>query len=372
MPRILLITLLALLFGFSCSSQNLAPPDKVTDGLTEEQYNLLLQHTEPFPDSTELSMALLTDDAVTFVGIRKIAGDLHSVQNSRHLFEIGSITKVFTAGLLSQMVSDNRLNLNDSVAALLPVAMRRPAQNDTAMTLLHLANHTSGLPRMPNNFFPSNPADPFADYDENALRVYLQHQQSLVSTPGGQYAYSNLGFGLLGYLLTQQSKTDYASLLHQHVTEPLGMRNTFTIVPPDLVEQVVLGRDVAGKTTQNWNIDVLAGAGAIKSSAHDMSRWLHANMYDTVATHGLWNRCQSPTFTVDEATSLGLGWHILNQDGRQVHWHNGGTGGYTAHASFDRQRMTGVVILSNVSAFSPHMNHIDQLGFGILPTLSQP
>ena len=335
------------------------------------QQDTILRYTESFPEDTELSLALLHGDSVTLVGVRRVAGELQSADNTEQLFEIGSVTKVFTAGILAGLVTDNIVQLDDPIQSLLPVALREPEREGVAMTLRHLANHTSGLPRLPDNLTINNPSDPYADYDSVALYDYLQHQQSLNATPGTQSAYSNLGVGLLGHLLTQRTETKYETLLQEYITEPLALRRTFATVPTALAEARVKGRDPVGHVTPPWNLGVLAGAGVIKSTAHDLAIWLRANLDESLPTHALWKRCQTPTFTVNEGLSMGLGWHILSMDGRTVYWHNGGTGGYRSSVAVDTENETGVVVLSNVSAFSPHAENIDALGFRLLELLNE-
>ncbi len=339
--------------------------------MTPTQQALVIEHTEAFPDSTELSLALITADSVRLVGLRNSNQRLQTVSNANKLFEIGSVTKVFTAGMLAQFVIDEETTLDAPVSALLPISLRQPERDSLVMTLRHLANHTSGLPRLPANLSPANVADPYADYDQEALYYYLQNQQSLVTSPGTQYAYSNLGFGLLGQLLTHRAKADYAALLEQYVTEPLAMSRTLAEVPWALENSLVKGRDPSGHITSNWNMGALAGAGTIKSTASDLAIWLRANLDASAPTHELWKLCQTLTFTVNENLSLGLGWHIVKNGEAAVYWHNGGTGGYTTFVAFDPVSETGTVVLSNVSAFSPHMTNIDQLGFGILTSLNE-
>ncbi len=365
-----LISFTVLLFEFSCQSQT--PESPITgeeNPLTSAQQAILTQHIEPFPDATELALALVTGDSVTWVGIRKVAGDLQMVENANHLFEIGSITKVFTAGILARLVADDSLQLDDPVLQFLPVSLRQPEQDGKKIMLRHLANHSSGLPRLPDNFSPADPSNPYADYDPSALYDYLQHQQQLITPPGEQYSYSNLGFGLLGHILTQRMESDYASLLQEYVTAPLAMDRTFVTVPSSLEDTLVPGRNPQGHVTANWDMGVLAGAGAIKSTAHDMVTWIQANINRAEPTGPLWKLSQLPTLAVSEDLSVGLGWHISTSGGKKIHWHNGGTGGYRSCVAFRAESGTGVVILSNVSAFSPQQDQIDALCFRLLETL---
>ena len=264
------------------------------------------------------------------------------------LFEIGSITKVFTSLLLADMVERGELGLDDPVAAFLPPSVQVPGSEGRQITLRDLSTHHSGLPRMPDNFAPADPDNPFADYSVEQLYQFL-HQYRLPREVGAQFEYSNLGVGLLGHALALKVGTGFEALLIERIIEPLMLSDTRITLDPEQRSRLATGHDIGGNPVPNWDLTSLAGAGALRSTTHDMLDFLMANM----------NLSESSLSTALEAThvrqngtdtpgmSIGLGWLILNASGHRIHWHNGGTGGYRTFIGFDKGRQRGVVVLSN-------------------------
>ncbi|UJP05358.1 MAG: beta-lactamase family protein [Nitrosomonas sp.] len=124
------------------------------------------------------------------------------------IFEIGSVTKVFTALLLADMVQHAEVALTDPIAKYLPEEVVVPQRGDKVITLVDLATHMSGLPRMPDHFAPVNPDNPYADYSVEQLYQFLSNHQ-LTRDIGTQWEYSNLGYGILGHILARRAGTDY-------------------------------------------------------------------------------------------------------------------------------------------------------------------
>jgi D-alanyl-D-alanine-carboxypeptidase/D-alanyl-D-alanine-endopeptidase len=152
-------------------------------------------------------------------------GDDPRVSDGETVFEIGSISKVYTGLLLCDMVQHHEVSFSDPVAKYLPPSVQIPSRNGKQITLLELAMHTSGLPRMPSNFNPKDPSNPYADYTVEQMYDFLSHYQ-LTRDPGAKYEYSNLGAGLLGHALALGAGTDYETLLRTRVTGPLHMNHT--------------------------------------------------------------------------------------------------------------------------------------------------
>ncbi|MGC1520781.1 MAG: serine hydrolase, partial [Steroidobacteraceae bacterium] len=134
------------------------------------------------------------------------------------VFEIGSITKVFTSLLLADMVQRGEVKLDDPIAKYLPASAKVPERNGHSITLVDLATHTSALPRMPANFRPKDPANPYADYTDEQLYAFLSSYE-LIRDVGAKYEYSNLGFGLLGQGLAHRAGTDYETLVETRICD---------------------------------------------------------------------------------------------------------------------------------------------------------
>lgn len=275
------------------------------------------------------------------------SGDKRAVDGNT-IFEIGSITKVFTSLLLADMVERKEVALTDPVSKYLPAEVKMPERNGRQITLEDLSTHTSGLPRLPSNMKPKDPANPYADYSVEQMYQFLSGYQ-LTRDPGSQYEYSNLGGGLLGHVLARRAGTDYGTLVRTRICEPLGMNDTRITLSPEEKARFATGYDASLKAVPAWDLPTLAGAGALRSTANDLLTFVAANL-------GYVKSPLAPAvaemLTVRRPTGMpnleiALGWHILTREDREIIWHNGGTGGFRSFIGFDPKSRTGVVVLSN-------------------------
>jgi serine-type D-Ala-D-Ala carboxypeptidase/endopeptidase len=268
--------------------------------------------------------------------------------NGDTIFEIGSATKVFTSLLLADMVQRGEVALDDPVAKYLPPGVKMPERNGRSITLLDLATHTSGLPRLPTNMTPKDPANPYADYSVEQLYQFLSAYQ-LTRDIGSQYEYSNLGGGLLGHVLARRAGMDYEMLVRSRICNPLGMSTTRITLPPEMKARLAAGHDSALGRVENWDLPTLAGAGALRSTVNDLLTFLSANLGNTKSPLGAamaaMLKVRRPTG--QPGLEVALGWHIFTTNGKEIVWHNGGTGGYRSFMGFDPKARTGVVVLSN-------------------------
>ena len=274
-------------------------------------------------------------------------GDSHPVDGDT-IFEIGSETKVFTALLLADMVQRGEVTLDDPVAKYLPQGVKMPERNGRPITLVDLATHTSGLPRLPANLAPKDPGNPYADYSVEQLHQFLSSYQ-LTRDIGSQYEYSNLGGGLLGYVLALRAGTGYEALVESRICKPLGMNNTRITLTPEMKARLAAGHNAALDTVENWDLPTLAGAGALRSSANDMLNFIAANLGYTKSplspAMAAMLKVRKPTGR--PGLEIALGWHIFTSNGKEIIWHNGGTGGYRSFMGFDPRARVGVVLFSN-------------------------
>ena len=264
------------------------------------------------------------------------------------VFEIGSVTKAFTATVLAEMVARGEVALEDSVARYLPPEVRLPSRNGKAITLLDLATHTSGLPRFPTNMNPGDDANPFADYTQEQLFAFLS-SYVLPRDPGEQYEYSNLGMALLGHALARRAGKPYEALVVDRVLGPLGMHHTRISLTPALQRRFTPGHDASLALQKPWDLPTLAGSGAFRSTARDMVRFLAAysrpagTPLEQLAPLALEPRRPAGSASV----SVGLGWHLVERNGNRFAEANGQTGGYAAFTGFNTSNATSVVVLSN-------------------------
>ena len=195
------------------------------------------------------------------------------------VFEIGSITKVFTAALLAEMAGREEVRLNQPVAELLPPGVRIPSYRGRAITLAHLAEHTAALPRLPRNFWATvtDLKNPYRDYQVVHLYEYLS-RAAIGFPPGTGVAYSNLGAGLLGHVLALRAGRPFEDLLAERVLRPLGLADTGITLSVDQAARLAPGHTFKGEPTPGWDFPSLAGAGALRSTAAEMLTFLRANL----------------------------------------------------------------------------------------------
>ncbi len=277
------------------------------------------------------------------------------------VFEIGSVSKVFTATLLADMVRRGEVSLDEPVAKLLPQSVRVPSRDGREITLLSLATHTSGLPVVPSNLAPKDPENPYADYTVELLYQFLS-SYTLPRAIGEKYEYSNLGVGLLGHALALRLGRSYEAALTERVLKPLGMKDTAVLLTPAMKARMAVGHGASGYPTENWDLPTLAGAGAIRSTLNDMLTFLATNLgtgpADIRADLDMTHTPRHDTGTLPG--QIGLAWHIRGDQAAGVVWHNGGTGGFHSFVGFDKARRLGVVVLHNSAA------NIDDIGFHLL------
>jgi serine-type D-Ala-D-Ala carboxypeptidase/endopeptidase len=264
------------------------------------------------------------------------------------IFEIGSVTKVFTSLLLEDMVQRGEVALDDPVQKFLPASVKMPEGDGRQITLVDLSTHTSGLPRLPTNLKPADPNNPYADYSVDHLYQFLSGYQ-LLRAPGSQYEYSNLGGGLLGHVLALRAGMSYEASVRSRICDPLGMKDTRITLTPEMKERFAVGHNQALEPVENWDLPTLAGAGALRSTANDMLTFLAANLGYTKSplapAMAAMLKVRRPTGM--PGLEIALGWHVRTVDGKEIVWHNGGTGGYRSFMGFDPAARTGVVALSN-------------------------
>jgi len=350
---------LFLVVEISCSPVRPKEPVKLPvldtqNSLDSSQAQAVFDRAQHFPNGTQLSLCIMSGDSEKYIGIERRNDSLVYVNNRDSVFEIGSITKTFTGTMLAKLVRDGKVDPNEPIKNILPVRMNQSSLNGKEITLVHLANHTSGLPFEPSNVkndknHPFDPYSPYQYYSTQKLYDYLSHQLVLQLTPGEKRIYSNLGGGLLGHILTLISGKPYEELLFETICAPLGMQHTFITLNNERIRQMVQGRDQEGRPLPLGGGDcgALTGAGGIKSSVTDLVKYLKANMTDTTYFY----LAQKTTKEFDEHFTGSLGWATYSDLGKHHVGAYGGTGGYTSGVIFERNSHVGIVVLTNVSAF---------------------
>ena len=333
LPAVLTFFLLCLPATGSCQVPvRLASADEIHD--------MLVNFVDVQHKSDGVVVEVLTRRAREVISYGHFDPDDARVPTADTVFEIGSISKVFTALLLSDMAVKGELKLSDPISQYLPASVHVPTYKGKPITLLDLATHYSGLPRDPNNFNSS------LNYSTGKLYEFVDRYQ-LQRAPGEKYEYSNLGYGLLGAILANKAGSDYETLLRTRITGPLGMQSTAIQLTPEMKADFTPGHGTTLGKVQPWIIPGLSPAGGIRSTAGDLTIFLAANMGIIKSPlQPAMKKMLSVKRDVSAGTKVALGWHIT-PGSSEIVYHNGETTGYYSFMGYDPRRKIGVVVLSN-------------------------
>jgi CubicO group peptidase (beta-lactamase class C family) len=286
------------------------------------------------------------------VGYGRLSATDERVPDGDTVFEIGSITKVFTGILLAQAVLNGEVKLDDPISMYLPEGVTAPEYEGKSITLLDLATHTSGLPGNLCHIITFE-----------QMYAFLSGYR-LTREPGSSYEYSNYGMGLLGNILVLSAdQADYEALLLERIFRPLGMDSTRVLLTAEMRSRLAAPHTASLAQTHLWDNPTLAGAGMIRSTANDLLTFLAANMGLTETelqpALQLANTPQRPSVGKD---TIGLGWQVAANPGS--HWHNGQTNGSHSYLAWDPERKFGVVLLANAAV---DIDYFVRLLIGRLP-----
>lgn len=279
----------------------------------------------------------------------KISAENNIAPTSTNIFEIGSLSKVFTGLILSSLHLEGTLNINDKVSTVLTSLKEKPAGD---ITLLELATHMSGLKRIPSNLTNVDLKDPYAKYTEEMLLSYLESLKEVNKPKLFSWKnYSNTGFGLLGYILQKKTNLSYEQLVNKYITGPLGMNDTYVIVPKDKLKRFVPGHNELLNKTPYWLLlNSMNGAGALKSTASDLMLFLKANISPELSPISeVLKFSQKPRF-INGDKGIGIAWGLKLKDGKlEGIGHNGGTGGFVSDFQISLVKEKGFLYLVNTS-----------------------
>ena len=263
------------------------------------------------------------------------------------IFEIGSISKTFTGLMLARMIEQGQVTLDEPVRELLPPGLVAP-HPEGEITLKDLITHHSGLPAIPPNLKANGQPNPGADYHAADLNAYLKRRgvRKLSDTP---FSYSNLGVGLLGQLLADRAGVKYADLLREEITAPLGMRDTAIMLPPAQAQRLMQAYDRHHRPMPAWDLDALAGAGAIRSTGADMLTYLEANLHPEKLPPA-WAAAirNSHVVRANVASGMKIAFAWIRDESDGAYWHDGLISGYTSSAFFSPRRDEAGIVLFNI------------------------
>jgi serine-type D-Ala-D-Ala carboxypeptidase/endopeptidase len=288
-----------------------------------------------------------------------------------NLYQIGSITKLFTSLALAQLSLAGTVNLDDRVGGYLAKAIDLPPEI-SAITLRQLATHTSGLPRLPANLLDhANPENPYQHY--NVVNLYTALKTTHLEYPADEkIQYSNLGMGLLGHLLMLKTGQSYGKLIEKTIVQPMSLGNTLTMLESEPRNRLVLGYTANDQIATEWEFNVLIGAGGLYSTMRDLLRFVAVSLHPPDSPLGqaivLTQKPQFQHQVLGIQHAVGLGWQIMTPwfSKTPILWHNGGTGGFISFLAIDPAQDCGVVLLSNYGDAIVSDASLDKIGMNLL------
>jgi CubicO group peptidase (beta-lactamase class C family) len=339
----------------------LAAPVVMAAADLDEIRALLANRVDQSKKAVGMVVGVIDANGQKIVAHGKMALDRGQTPDGDTVFEIGSLTKVFTSLVLADMIERGEVKADDPVSKFLPADVKVPSRNGRQITLLDLSMQLSGLPRLPDNLAPADPMNPYADYTPARLYDFLGHY-TLTRDSGEKYEYSNPGAGLLGFALARKAGMSYEELVLRRILEPLGMNSTSITLSADQKKRLAAGYNAGLEPVANWDFDALAGCGALRSTVHDLLKFAAANLglIDTPLAAAM-RRMRSVHHETGVADlDILMGWHEWHKYGTDIVWHNGGTYGYRSFAGLDLAKKSAVVILCNT------FFDVDDLGLHVL------
>lgn len=329
---------------------NTAPTDNARvndmDKKVDTAARVYIQRT----NTVGLSIGILKNGAFKVYNYGETKKGSNKLPDSNTLYEIGSVTKTFTATLLAWYVNQGKLKLTDPITKYLPDSVAANPQLKN-ITLLSLCNHTSGLPNLPANFSAQTPydgGDPYKNYNKQLLFAYLKTCR-LNNEPGAAYTYSNLGMGLLGVILEKVSGKPFEQMVVDVITTPLLMKSTAQHLRGSLADRFAPLYDDSGTLTPAWDFDALAAAGALRSTMNDLGNYAKASLSAANAPlHDALKLTQQVTLKNTD-TPVGLAWNIIKINGVDYIFHNGSNYGSSSFLAFNTEKKFAVIVLSNAA-----------------------
>ncbi len=361
-----LLGTLIILFSVSCKLQT--PNKQISKPHSENKLDtrlskLIDDQVLDLNHKTELAVALTSNDSIFYYGSKHNKGKCAVVDNSLSLFEIGSISKVFTSQLLVIASEEQLIEIDQSINDFFDFEFREYKD----ISLEELSSHSSGLPTMPAYFFDPliDSINPYKDYTSDVLLRDLKEELSPIKATSGDWEYSNFGVSVLGHILGSVYEAPYKSVLQEKILDPIGME--YTTTERDKIRSILVpGLNENGAITSNWDLAAITPAGGIISNVRDLAYYsIHSYAKEnTVFPIQSQKILSQPRKNTDQA----LGWMIYNKASGEpyCYLHAGQTGGYTAIMMIQPASKKSVTILSNYHDVN---NTILLLGFKLMKEL---
>ncbi len=324
-------------------------PAQMAENLKEEIDKIIRHETKITRENTPgMIIGIIFRDSTFVFPYGSITKDTMESPDQHTLFEIGGLTKVFTAALIQSLVADSIMCLDSSLNSYLPDTLKNEKFNATIHNLL---THTSGLPKFPLEFgtYDDTPDNPYANYHKNNLADFYKHYDAMPSD--GKYSYSNVGYALLELAIEHVTQQPFDQLMQERILQPLHLSETTFVLEPEGEARLAQGYNVGGIPVDPWRFASFNASEGLKSTAHDLLTFLRANMllHSSKLDQLLVKQWETQLPTdLNRDTYIGLGWHVIRQKKfANIILHPGSTSGHRVYAGFVPKTQTGVVILTN-------------------------
>lgn len=329
-----------------------ANDNPMQSGLDSLIHNLCKEYMS-MPQTCAISVGVLQNGKRTYYNYGEKARGSAELPNKFSVYEAGSITKTFTGLLLAQAITEKKIKPGDDIRDFLPGRYPNLAYGNTPITVLHLVNHSSGLPRVPSNIFAQENFDtlnPYKNYTEKMLYQDLR-LQVIHQPPGSSSNYSNYGMAVLGKILERVYNKSYSQLVQEKIIEPLKMKHSGVELSDELMKTFLPGYSANGAETKHWDLGVFQPAGALHTGTEDMLNFLEYQLLEPDTSCQL---SHQPTF--DKKEKVAMAWQIRNGKSMgDVYWHNGATYGFSSFCGFIPDANSALVILSNAASSTDHL-----------------
>lgn len=335
-----------LLFATLCTSNTFAQ---------EVGHEQLVQQFLDTCHGSGIAVGIIHNGKTEIITRGTLSKDASGKIDTNTIFEIGSITKVFTASVAACLEAKGALSFDDSLAMYFPANEKELRYQGQAITLLNLLQHTSGLPRIPGNLLNGEDiSDPYLTYNLDSITHFFATYHPMVR-PGDTFSYSNLGYGVMGEVMALKENKDYNYLVQEYICRPLKMKSTSVALDAEELRRLAAGY-TKDSAAHYWHFGEMAGAGGLHSSLNDMlkfARYALQALKDSTSSQNdslqcAIRTCTRKTTVIKSGNSdCGLAWIISSWNHRHLYWHNGGTLGFRSFIGLVPGQDIAIVVLSN-------------------------
>jgi serine-type D-Ala-D-Ala carboxypeptidase/endopeptidase len=361
-------------FAYSLSGSNNISKTDLTNQSINHPFKELPMKVKEFilndivnKSKAALVVGLIDPNGTKVYSFGNISKENNIPVNGSTIFNIASITKTFTTLVLADMVKQGVVNLNDPIEKYLPSNVKVPQYDGHKITLENLATHTSGLPFMPSNIWINNTVGNLnPNYNETQLYQGLSNT-TLLSEPGTKFLYSDFGMGLLGHILSMKERVPYEQLVKNRILDVLGMNDTkITLSQNDIKYRFPVGHQNGTEIETPKIPDVIAGAGAFRSTTNDLLKYLSANtgllhtkLDESIALQHLIQHPGILPNPMKYSTYIALGWALLTNFGTEILTHTGSINGWNANIAFIPTKQIGVASLCSCDLTDANTGSLD-------------